>query len=413
MKSKIYIYNPSTKSGGTNNLMFNLAVLLNTKENYEVVYLDYENSPFMDIISGNNIQINHVIVRDEERLMINDGIFISILLAVKSFNNNVFLSDNTRMLFWSTHPDDGLKILSSFNIWLRLPLRYRWIISTLIHPFLKTKIRSFFKQGIKKNGIFFMDNENVKSNRAFYNLNEKATILPIFTSYPKDVEKKTNEVLNLKTLKIIVLGRFTSFKVNSLFGLIEQILDYKRSNNLIIEVDFIGNGPLLDKTKEWIANKGLKNCNYYGHVNLPDLDKIIVNYDLLIGMGTSLLESAKLKIPSLAIYASNDKLTKDNVKLRWLYELKPYEVGGFVSAKDKEIDGKMFSNIVEELEENKKDIGKKCYNHWQKFHSPSSTFEKIENIIESNSFFFKEQKHLLKEDYTSKMINSFKRALQK
>jgi len=407
----ISIYNPSIKTGGTNNLMFNLAVLLNTQNHFKVFYLDYKESPLVEISKDNNYNLNHIEIKDENKVYVDEGILIATLLTVKLIGKRIILSDQAKMIFWSTHPDDGLKILSSFNIWLRSSHNCKVFFSNVFHPFFKKRIKKFMELGVKHNGIVFMDNENIKSNRTFYDLKENASIIPIFTDYPSKNISTVKLQSNNNIIKIVVLGRFTDFKVNSIYGFIEQIIEFNLKNTLKIQVNFIGNGPLLEGMKEWINNKGLQNCNYYGHVNLPDIDELVIKHDILVGMGTSVLEAAKLKIPSLLIDASYDRLPKEKVLLNWLYEAKSFEVARFVSIHDKNINGRNISDLIWELKNSKDDIGEKCYNHWLNYHSPKSTLKKFSDIIELNSFSYKDHKYYLKEDINSKTINFVKNKL--
>jgi hypothetical protein len=411
-KTDIYIYNPSEKTGGTNNLMFNLALLLNTIGKYNVIYIDYKNSPLVSIIEYTNIKLSHLEIKEDEVITIPKGIVIGTLLDVKLIGKNILLSDETRMLFWSTHPDDGLKILSSFNIWLRLSCNFRTFISTLIHPLLKLRMKKFFELGVNQSGIIFMDKQNVESNKIFYDITGKTMIIPIFTNYAKKNNREKNQIFKSEIMKIIVLGRFTDFKVNAIYGLIEQIIEHNLINTLKIEVDFIGNGPLLIEMKKWIENKGLINSIFFGHINLSDIDELIIKYDILIGMGTSVLEGAKLKIPSMLIDGSYVRLPKEQVKFRWLYEAKDFEVGRFVTLNDKSNEGNSLSHIISELISSKEEIGDKCHKHWLENHSPASTLQNFTDILEKNSFTYKNNKHFLKEDFSSKVINYIKNKLK-
>jgi hypothetical protein len=42
-KTKIYIYNPSKRTGGTNNLLANLAKIISNNEQFDVHYIDFKN----------------------------------------------------------------------------------------------------------------------------------------------------------------------------------------------------------------------------------------------------------------------------------------------------------------------------------------------------------------------------------
>lgn len=409
----IYIYNPSMKTGGTNNLLGNLAHLLANGSLHNVHYIDYYNSPVRKHLETKTSKINYINF-DSNKIQINDGLLIATLLDVKLIGKNILLDSTIRMLFWSTHPDDGLKIIPSFNLWLRLPIKFSKIISKIIHPFYKERLRQFLVNAMNNKGIVWMDEENIDNNKKFYKLNNRYLIWPIITDNPK-FQIQLNEKIFEQELRIVILGRLTNFKVYPLFGLFEQIRGYNSITKKQIFIDFIGDGPLKNDLEKKLLEKEIQNYRFLGHINLKDLDGILSEYHLLIGMGTSTLEGAKLKLPSLLSDASYDVLDSSKVKLRWLNEVKPFDVARFVSNADKEIIGKTFSEVMWDIENSEKwfSRGKDCYHHWKLYHSPDSLLDIVTSTIESNSFFYsKENEKLLKIDFLGKAINKIKYYLQ-
>jgi hypothetical protein len=59
------------------------------------------------------------------------------------------------------------------------------------------------------------------------------------------------------------------------------------------------------------------------------------------------------------------------------------------------------------------DIGLKCYEHWNAFHSPNAMLEIVKSTIENNSFYYsKPNQKLLVRDFTGYLIDQIKRILK-
>lgn len=413
-KIKVYIYNPSLKTGGTNNLLGNLAVLLSDNAEYSVYYTDYANSPVKNIVLSRNTNINFIEIKENEKIKVLEGIIILTLLDLKTIQQKIEIAENTRILLWSTHPDDALKLLPSFNLWLRLPINISRKISSVIHPFYKKRLKKFLNNGNISNGVVWMDSENVKSNKNFFHLDGELHVLPIFTGSPNiqiDFTKKEFE----KPLRIVILGRLTNFKVYPLKGLLEQIKSYQNSHKQNIHIDFIGSGPLKNLLEQWLVELKIENYNFKGHIDLSELDLELVNYHLLIGMGTSTLEGAKLKIPSLIINPSYEIINTENTKLKWLFEAGAYEVGKFVKNSDIGIAGKSISEILSDIDTYEKweIISLKCYDFWYFNFSPYAIRRKVDEILQNNTFYFnKRNKTLFKKDLSGYAIDYVKSKLK-
>ncbi len=413
-ETKVYIFNPSVKTGGTNNLLGNLAILLSDNPDYSVYYIDYLDSPVKNIVLSKNKKIYFVEIKENKRILVQEGIIISILLSLKTILKEIEINNNTRILLWSTHPDDALKLLPSFNLWLRLPINTSKVISSIIHPFYKKRLKKFLYYGKMSNGIVWMDKENVEINQHFYNLEGEFPILRIFTGIPSN-QIVFNENTYDKSLKIVILGRLTNFKVYPMKGFLEQFKIYQETSNKEIYIDFIGNGPLRNLLTEWLVELNIRNYSFKGHVDLSELDSKLVNYHLLIGMGTSSLEGAKLRIPSLMMNASYEILISEKVRLKWLFEIEENQLGKIVKNKDRIIDGKNISDILDDINtpEKWKIISDKCYSYWYFNHSPFANRKAVDDILQKNTFYFtKKIKILLRKDLIGYLIDYIKTRLK-
>lgn len=271
----------------------------------------------------------------------------------------------------------------------------------------KKKLSKLLDIGQKKNGLVWMDLVNYNKNYNFYGLKNKPIIWPLITKEPSIdlVVNKSNK------FKILILGRLVNFKVFPLHGLIQQIADHLKSSSSQISIDFVGDGPYKWLLEKWLKNQNIIEYNFIGNVNLDKLDAYIVQYDLLVGMATSVLEGAKLKIPSAIINYSYEILNSNQVELKLLYDVEPYYIGSkFIS--DKKKINFSFSNLFEQVRKDKILIGEKCYDHWLKYHSPKSFEQKVFNTIQKNNMFLiHNKKKILKTNIFDVVINKIKKQI--
>lgn len=405
LKQKIHIFNPSRSTGGTNNLLYNLALILAKTPKLQIFYVDYFDSPFVNFIKSSKLEIDIIFI-NKNKIYVDDSIIISILLKFKILHNYFGYTNKTKAIFWSTHPYDGMKLLSSFNLWyLSKPVLAKFI-ANILHFRRKKELKSIIDKGQSVGGVVWMDLVNFKKNSFFYNLKNQPSIWPIVTK-STNLEIKQKPII--KKINIVILGRLVNYKVNPLFGLFEQIAHYSFTNDIVINIDFIGDGPYKNLVINWLKIHKISNFNFIGNVNLNDLDSYLIKYDLLIGMATSVLEGAKLKIPSAIMSFSYKKLGANQLNLKWLYESKPFDVGDEYRF-DPKSPKKEFSNLIKDLRNKQNPIGYKCYLHWLKYHSPFSLEEKVLKTISQNDFYLIDNKTMiLKNDFLGVFIDKLKR----
>lgn len=402
---KITIYNPSTNAGGTNNLLANLAVLLGRQKEYEVNYIEFIGGVTIDYVSENSSSINIRTIKKDESIHIEEGTLIMILLRAKFLGNKITLDKNVKLMLWSTHPEDGIKILPLFNLFFNKKEPYRKILADLITPFQKEKTRKFFEKGIDEKGIVWMDQLNYEDNRKFYNLRKREQIYwPLITSDPEVPQKKEFNFNNDRVINICILGRIINFKTIPLLALLPTIVNLKDK----IKFHIIGYGQFEEKLKENLDRYDFHYI-FLGTIPKQNLDAELIRYDIILGMGTSVLESSKLGIPSLVMNGSFSEIKTTDLKYEWLYNCPQNFVGELINPKkESSILNNSFSVIIDEFCQNYKDIGELCYQYWELNYSQKSFLGKINYNLLKNGFNYQKTEDLLNLTWFNMLVNKFK-----
>lgn len=400
----IYIYNPSLRTGGTDNLMANTALILSKNKSFNIKFIDYANSPIKNYIISQSPNIEFINYKKGLVTPVEDGILIMTLLSMKNIEENLDIDENVKLLLWSTHPDDGLKFLSSFNIWYHLPNKIRNLIPNILHYRFKKRISIFFDIASNSFSMIWMDQDNYCNNKIFYNLKNIPLYLPITTKLPSyKVNYSSKDYIN--PLNIYILGRLCDFKTYPLLALIDHF-------NLINKkyvLNIIGDGIM----KQHLENKLKKNnikANFLGTVNIDKLDDLMRDADLLIGMGTSVLEGAKLGIPSVVIDASYSPVNKNQIKLSWLFETPSGYIGTFIKKKSIPSYGYYLQDIISMISNinDRQNISTKTFNHWEQHFSPNVIEVKLTEFINKASLDYKMAKYYFKKDRMSRIIDKIK-----
>ena len=405
MKTKVSVFNPSIQLGGTNNLLVNLSILISTHKDIELTCIDYENGPANEFLREKGVQCTYKEILKETKADVKGELVITTLLSAKLIKNNMLANRLTRFIFWSTHIDDGIKILPTFNLFYRKSQMRRKQLAKFLNPGYKKRMDKFFQEGMNKGGIVWMNNHHYKINQFFFNLSGEPIIWPLITTSPK-----THKSLNYDSntiLNVCVLGRLCDFKIIPMFALLGQIEDKKN-----IKLNFIGDGPYKEKLENELLRLGF-DYTLLGNISKKNLDEALIDYDIVIGMGTSVLESAKLKIPTIVLNGSYHEINPRDLKLRWLYSCEKYEIGGILQANEKQKDGENFNELISHYRDKKEQIAIDCYNHWKKFHSDEMLRKIVIDQIKISTFYFTPKiASLLKFDLLSNLVTVAKTHLK-
>lgn len=167
-------------------------------------------------------------------------------------------------------------------------------------------LRRFLKLVADNNGVFFCDKSHVLGQDA-KDARLLEAIVPISIEQKKTLAPRG--ILSDGEANIGVLGRLSPDKISSVLNLLENFEAVQ--TGLRKKLHIIGDGP----GKEAIDPKDYPSLEviFVGELPYKNLHKYLrQNLDIVFGMGTSVLEAAALRIPSVIIPHSMDSIRGDN-----------------------------------------------------------------------------------------------------
>jgi len=226
-----------------------------------------------------------------------------------------------------------------------------------------------------------MDGGILERYKILYGLNIELPFCPIPVDVKNDVKNNVSCKINEENNKFrcVWLGRISIEKAYSLKKVLDDI---NCLNNVIVEFDIIGTGEYEYIIREFVASPHL-TINFLGTIT-EKLDDILINYDVCFAMGTSVLESAKLKIPSILVDGSYYELPND-YKYRWLYETNDYILGTILPNQYSSCYNLQMKDIFDLIKIKKSEIGDRCYEYVKENHSLESVSKRLIDYISQST----------------------------
>ncbi len=289
----IFFFYPSKILGGAENLFIRLGKYLKGN-GHQIFFLDFENGVYSSFFPSETI-----VICSEKKTVISQGYIIAPAHALYEIPRYLELSEEIKFLFWLIHP---------FNLIRKLPvnaihqqytsLHFNRILNASLYYDYYKNIRSFIKISTRFKGLVSMDFENLRINELLWGIAlANVPLLPIPVNHVK-VERR---VPNLQEgiLNISWISRLEDFKVNILTRLIEDLDNLAAFNKIHLHI--IGNGTRKQQVVDSIKMCKNLDASFHGNIYGEELKSFMLNnIHLNIGMGTAVLESSILKIPSPA-----------------------------------------------------------------------------------------------------------------
>lgn len=260
--------------------------------------------------------------------------------------------------------------------------------------FLNNETFKFFNLANKTKAIMFhdwssKDSINRYSNARIYNNDF------YYLTVPKKILRAPTRLLERDYINICFLSRLSGDKIQSLFYLVKNL--YEININKKIRLHIIGDGVYRKKVEQELIKYSDKiDIIYVGTIAHNKLDEYLINnIDLLYGVGTCVIESAALGIPSMVLLMDTKKI-QDN-QAYWYFDTKHYCTGITVEQKnDFNINYTSIADSVNSIlaKNGKKNLGYKCYEYYKKNHGSIDSLAMIflEKIINSSLTFDKLKK---------------------
>jgi hypothetical protein len=378
MKTKLIVFSPNRKSGGSNLLLARTAANLERRHGINLVLVDFEDGAtraawlaegvpfeFRPYEVGRSVEIDRA------------DALLAVLLGTKKFPSMLKGGNRIRFLAWCTAPQDPFKFIPPshfFNAWGWRSKKA--VLSTLFRAHSR-RISVFLREGSSRGGVLFIDEHCHAVNQRLFGPGIPCSLVPICTSLPSRAPRSHYKASG----KAYWVGRVTDFKTESLVAVARGLLV---EGSPVNEVVIIGDGADTEKAKARLAGLPVR---WLGYIPPAELDaEIYANADMVFGHATALLEAAKLGIPSLLVDGTYDQIPKQMVKVEWLHKCPVGYMGNIV--KPAEFLGRPILDCLRDYAADAPGIGRADFFHWQETHHPDAVADKLAHMISHGDYTY-------------------------
>lgn len=205
--------------------------------------------------------------------------------------------------------------------------------------------------------------------------------LPVFYKEKNNVELTINEI-NSNDIKVVWLGRIDmDFKIHILKKVLLDIDLIKEDLGNQVVFNIIGNGPGLEELKKFVRLKINYQVNFLNELKGNCLSNALKENHIGFAMGTSALDIAAVKVPTVLLDFSYNEIVDYNY--RWLFESNDHILGRDIKLlSTNEIKSmKSLLLIFQELRENPLKIKEQCFEYLNENHSSADMARRILNFL--------------------------------
>jgi len=373
----IYFCFPYKKVGGISILFLRLAEELSRKNLANTFLIDYSdgymaknyNSEFSTLLKYSDT---------EDLIIPNDGVIIFQSMTPWSIFPMLKINKDTRALFWSCYPYSLIPLIPGIREFMQKNELISRIMLLTIFSRYSGKVKKFIKILVSRNGLVFQDSVNVDITEKYLGIEiKKPNYLPI-PSKKTDLNlfKEESEITE-NGLRIACLGRVADFKFYTLIRFLEDLDRIAPSFPMPIHVDVIGSGDYLKKLKYEASKLTRYSFSFIDEIPVSKVDEFLIkNTDLLIAMGTTALEGAKLGVPTILLDISLERVPEGYV-YSWFYEREHYVLADIFNKNNLVPGNPSLKDRIDELISDYEAISERSIKHFSANHSLDTVTEKF------------------------------------
>lgn len=347
-------------------LFLNLARKMSSlyKDEYKLYFVDYEDGYMAENIKGDE-NISLIPFKDGEVCHIDTDYIIMQAYLPDAIRPEFTPGGNTKVLMWVLYSWNFYPIVFPFNFFRNFIEGHEdFYCKTIkyLYPRELKKDRAFLNLLQDNGAVFYMDRPAIKATEKA--LSQKIIsphFIPIASSDPSG--ERFSKTHDGNTIHLGWVGRLCDFKIHILNCAMKKAKEYAEAHQQNIVFHVVGNGEL-----EHLLYK--EESDYFkrdwvGSVKKEELDRYMMeNFDINFAMGTSVIESAKLGIPTVKLDTSYVPVSDDYV-FHWFHETEDYDVGHRITEADIEAGNESFANIINEYQNRRDELGKLDYEFYQ------------------------------------------------
>ncbi len=392
MDKKIYFCFPYKEVGGVSIVFLRLSKEL-SKKGYKCFLIDYKDG-YMASHMDSDVELleyhDHKLTQIPENSIV---VFQS--MTPWSIFPNLKIHPEAKVVFWNCHPFNLVPTMPGIRSFMQANVLFgSYILKTILRSYKKTIIK-FISYLNKTNALFFMDYTNLKTTEEYLNILIDS---PIFLPIPlKKISSKESHQPNKtnKKIRFAWIGRLVDFKFYILKRAITDIENLAfNDKNLKVELTIIGEGPKKKRLLQYLMKLNNVKFKIIDYIKPTEIEDFLLNeVDLLMAMGTSALEGARLGIPTILLDMAYNEVS-GTYNYKWLNFRDGYTLGDVINKSHFSSDKDSLRQRLDEFLFDKKNISNQVRKYYDNNHSTDIICSKFVKLIDKSSCNWKDLESL-------------------
>lgn len=308
--------------GGTIGLMANVLAHL-PHDQVAVTLIDFPDGYLSAELTRRGVPFEvRPFVQGTKALVRAGEVFFSSANPAQFLRNRIAADPAARVLLWQTHPEEFVRWLPVNRPLLGMEASAGRHKARRLNVGYFDRLCAVLARGSRDGGLIVMDRDCRDYSKAMFDLPGDEPIVPVCTT---SADRSWAPVAD-ERLRLTWLGRLTDFKTQPVIALFEAAQTLVASGRPVL-LNIVGDGDeraMLEQTLT--AGPGL-DITFHGHLEHEALKPLLtLATDVGVGHGMSLLEFARLGVPSLMLEGFYFKPT-DGAKFNWLFDRPEGDVG--------------------------------------------------------------------------------------
>lgn len=374
---KVYFVFPNRVLGGCSVLFLRLANYLNANNLAECTIVDFKDG----YMSKNAGRIPTLAYGDEDIFFESNSVVVTQAAPPWTRLEKVRYAPEAKLLHWHVHPYNLVPVAPGFRSKSQDFRFSRLLKASILKKYYETA-RDFAQFLDARRGLIFMDNENREIAERYLAENFRSSpFVPIPVSIGDNEWLGHSRVSSI--LKVLWVGRIVDFKFYILKHGIQQLNTISSTR---ITITVVGEGDRLDELRHFCALQGYDNVEFVSGIPHEDLQKRMLDFDIVLAMGTSAIESGSVGVPTILLDPCYSDV-ENSYSFRWLYESHNFDLGSFTyheSCKTMNADDRReLETLISEYLSDPRSISEQTYTYTSKNHGIVQVAQNFVDAVES------------------------------
>lgn len=322
--------------------------------------------------------------RDDEMVSIpDDAITVFQSMTPWSIYPSLQMAPTVRVFYWNCHPFNLIPTLPGFRRYMQNNQAIgRLVLATILRGYRNKMVR-LIRLLLANRSLVFMDAGNVSTTEAYLDI---AITDPVFLPIPVVMPVQRKKIMNIDSqsngLRIAWLGRVVDFKYHILKHALRKLNNIQPDIGEPILVSIIGSGDFDEELQKDVLELKNLSVRFIKHIAPTELDEFLCkDVDVLMAMGTSALEGAKLGIPTILLDVSYGEVP-DGYRFQWLHEKSGYSLGEVIDERHLVSGNQSLRECLHRVLVNYPELSDLAFSHFEKHHSLHKVATRLLQLLE-------------------------------